>query len=120
MHLGVMPADGSAEPRPLLQMHINTFPAWSPDGSRIAFQSAESVDNSEILIINTDGSNLVNLTRTPDIVELDPTWSPDGTRIAFTSWRDGNAEIYVMNADGSGVKRLTTNPAWEGHPSWSP
>jgi len=120
MHLGVMPADGSAEPRPLLQMHINTFPAWSPDGGRIAFQSAESVDNSEILIINADGSNLVNLTRTPDIVELDPTWSPDGTRIAFTSWRDGNAEIYVMNADGSGAKRLTNNPAWEGHPSWSP
>jgi len=120
MHLGVMPADGSAEPRPLLQLHISNWPAWSPDGSRITFESAESPDNSEILVINADGSNLVNLTQTPAIVEVHPTWSPDGTRIAFVSDRDGNAEIYVMNADGSGAKRLMNNPAWEGHPCWSP
>jgi Tol biopolymer transport system component len=120
MHLGVMPADGSAEPQPLLQLQISNWPAWSPDGSRIAFESTESPDNSEILIINADGSNLVNLTRTPNIVEVHPTWSPDGTRIAFMSWRDDNGEVYVMNADGSGQTNLTNNPAWEGYPSWSP
>ena len=40
--------------------------------------------------------------------------------IAFTSDRDGNAEVYVMQADGTRATRLTTNPAWDGHPDWSP
>ena len=40
--------------------------------------------------------------------------------IAFTSDRDGNAEVYVMQADQTGATRFTTNPAWDGHPDWSP
>jgi len=119
-HLGVMPADASAEPQPLLQMGLSNFPAWSPDGRRLAFENAESPENSEILVINADGSNLVNLTNNRDIIDLYPTWSPDGSRLAFVSDRDGNQEIYVMGADGSGVQRLTNHAAWDGQPNWSP
>jgi TolB protein len=114
-----MPADGSAEPQPLLQMGMNNFPAWSPDSGRIAFEYAESPENSEILVINADGSNAVNLTNNRQIIDLYPTWSPDGSRIAFVSDRDGNQEIYVMAADGSGVQRLTNHTAWDGQPNWS-
>jgi hypothetical protein len=123
IHLGLMPADGSAEPRPLLQLNISNSPDWSPDGSRIAFESAESPGDSEILVINADGSNLINLTHNQGIVDSFPTWSPDGTRIAFVSDRDGNNEIYVMPAPGgqvSGITRLTNSPAWDAQPSWSP
>jgi Tol biopolymer transport system component len=120
LHLGVMPADGSAEPKPLIQLDISNFPAWSPDGERIAFESADSPGDSEILVINADGSNLINLTNNQDIIDSYPTWSPDGSRIAFVSDRHGNSEIYIINADGSGLTRLTDNSSWDAYPSWSP
>ena len=41
-------------------------------------------------------------------------------RIVFTSLRDGNAEIYVMDAGGRNQENLTNNPAYDGHPDWSP
>ena len=41
-------------------------------------------------------------------------------RIAFTSLRDGNAEICIMDADGRNQENLTNNPAYDGHPDWSP
>jgi Tol biopolymer transport system component len=93
------------------------YPAWSPDGTRIAFLSdrGPSVD---IYVMGTDGSNPVNLTDNA-AWDADPAWSPDGTRIAFTSNRDGEPDIYVMGADGSNPVNLTNNPAAYS-PAWSP
>jgi hypothetical protein len=93
-------------------------PAWSPDGSKIAFGSGR--DGSwDIYVMNDDGSGLTRLTSEVARDEQ-PAWSPDGTRIAFTSNRDGDFEIHVMNADGSGVVQLTDHPAQDGSPAWSP
>lgn len=94
------------------------FPSWSPDGSRIAFQSSR-FGIPEIFIINADGSNHTRLTNN-NYRDVTPFWSPDGTKIAFVSNRDGNSEIYMMDTDGSNQTRLTDNPAEDGHPSWSP
>ena len=77
--------------------------------------------NSEIYVMNVDGTGLTRLTDDP-AVDVYPAWSPDGSRIAFTSTRDGHNNIYVMNADGTGVTQLTTStgsvgsqaPAWCG------
>ena len=97
---------------------FDSFPAWSPDGRRIAFDSDRD-GNSEVYVMNADGSGVTRLTYN-DAFDVFPAWSPDGRRIAFDSDRDGNLEIYVMNADGTGVTRLTYNNAGDGFPDWSP
>ena len=94
-------------------------PAWSPDGSRLAFASSTSqLAPLDIYVMNADGSDRRRLTNGGE--NFSPDWSPDGTRIAFVSRRDGNAEIYVMNADGSRQERITDNPAFDGDPHWRP
>ncbi|HEX7050968.1 MAG TPA: Ig-like domain-containing protein [Longimicrobiales bacterium] len=85
---------------------------------RLLFQSDRD-GNSEIYVMNADGSGQVNVSRDPAPDE-DPVWSPDGSRIAFVSRRDGNSEIYVVNADGSGLANLSNSEAFDGNPAWSP
>jgi Tol biopolymer transport system component len=83
-----------------------------------AFCSNRDGDN-EIYLMNTDGSNVQQLTfNTAE--EWGPQWSPDGSQIAFASNREGNYDIYVMNADGSNQQQLTTNSAEDHGPCWSP
>jgi Tol biopolymer transport system component len=95
----------------------DTDPAWSRDGTKIAFSSYRK--DKEIFVMDADGSNQARLTDNP-ADDSEPTWSPDGTRIAFTSYRDGNSEIYVMDSNGSSQVHLTNNPADDFQPTWSP
>ena len=89
-----------------------------PDGSKIAFLS-ERDGNSEIYVMDVDGTDAVRLTTSP-APDVSPAWSPDGNSIAFASQRDGNYEIYVMSADGSDQRRLTRNLDIDLDPAWSP
>ena len=81
------------------------YPAWSPDGTKIAFGG--------IHIMNADGSNLMRLS---DIWGTYPDWSPNGQKIIF----DYNGDIFVINADGSDLTRLTDHPTQDGQAAWSP
>src|SRR5262249_4784264 len=69
--------------------------------------------NFELYLCNADGSNPVNLTRTPDIDELYPKPSPDGTKICFVADEGKGAaksrNIYYMNSDGSGRVKVADN-----------
>jgi Tol biopolymer transport system component len=94
-------------------------PAWSPDGTKIAFVSSRDGDNFEIFVMDADGSDPVNLTNNA-ASDFVPAWSPDGSKIAFARSLDGNPDLYVMNADGSGLKRLTKGAADDFSPAWSP
>lgn len=134
----VMRADGSDITRlTSLLPAYNLEPAWSPDGARIAFTSRLGLD-SQVAVVNVDGSDLVILTRGPGDSH-DPAWSPDGHEIAFTArydddlsevlpgWLsvlaaipDGRPHIFVMSADGSNLRKLTSDSAGEGSPAWSP
>ncbi len=96
----------------------DTSPAWSPDGSRLAFRSSVTA-NSDVWVMDADGKNLLRLTDSPGF-DGDPVWSPDGTRIAFTSDRSGNFDVWVMRADGSAETQVTDHPADDEYPTWSP
>ncbi|MFQ5489886.1 MAG: TolB family protein [Phycisphaerae bacterium] len=105
----------------------NNFPAFSRDGTRIAFSSTRS-GSAEIWIMDTDGSNQTQITFGTPGGNFIPEWSPDGTSIAYASQLDsvGHPEVWVMNADGTNQTRLTftppnpNGPTWSVHPSWSP
>lgn len=99
-------------------------PAWSPDGSRLAFTSPcranrRQYGGSNVWIINVDGSGQRAMPSAPG-GDFDPSWSPSGDKIAFTSLVDGRPQIYVMNSDGSGRTNLSNNRANDSNPSWSP
>ena len=114
----VMDAEGTTATNLSHNTATDWFPLWSPDGSKIAFQSDRD-GVGEILSMNADGTGQENLTQNPAL-DGGAAWSPDGSRITFVSLRDGNPEIYVMNADGTGQTRLTTNASWDAGPTWSP
>jgi len=90
----------------------DVFPAYSPDGRRIAFNSNRS-GAYEIWVCDRDGSNPVRLTSTGHAMW--PRWSPDGRRIAFTSGK----HIWVIDANGGAVSRLTTESTPGKWPWWS-
>jgi TolB protein len=97
----------------------DSSPSWSPDRRQIAF-SSDVTGFSDIFVMNADGSNRTNLTRTDPAQDVDPAWSPDGTRIVFTSTRTGNGEVWMIDNDGSNPRNLTNSPRDDGQAAWSP
>src|SRR5439155_22992034 len=86
---------------------VATSPRYSPDGSKIVFISNRD-RNSEIYVMNSDGTNQTRLANTP-VPDAVTAWSPDGKRIVYTNANIGSdSGIYVMNADGSNPVRITS------------
>jgi Tol biopolymer transport system component len=113
-------ADGSGLIR-LTDGPDDADPAWSPDGSRIAFTRRLGWPRADIYLMHADGSNLVR--RTSSGWNETPAWSPDGTRIAFGYFgSQGSLDVYEMKADddGSGASAKLALPGWDAYPAWSP
>jgi dipeptidyl aminopeptidase/acylaminoacyl peptidase len=90
-------------------------PAWSPDGSQIAF-TRRSGGGPAIWTVPAVGGTPVRLLRKAS----DPTWAPDGLTIAFVRRADRNTDVWAADADGSNARRLTSSPAVDFEPSWGP
>lgn len=116
---------------PLFGRTGDRSPAWSPDGSMVAFIRDMDDGRSSVFVMNADGSDVRRLTDQAgddalmlagriDANEVSP-WSPDGTLIAFVNKTDGGqAAIEVIRADGSGHLRLTEHGSETAFSGWSP
>lgn len=94
------------------------WPAWSPDGKRLAFVSTHD-GNQEIYTSAVDGSEVVRVTQSPGI-DTHPCWTPDGTRLVFASDRFGGLEIVSTRTDGTDLVRLTKSSGVDDFPAVSP
>ena len=115
--------DGSNLRQLTTDPELDDQPAWSPDGTRIAFRSFRTQREGDIWIMDADGGNQRNLT--PDPLpgvtdERTPCWSPDGARLAYISNAGGNRDLWTMAADGSDPRRLVITEGLEAEPAWSP
>ncbi|MBA2334463.1 MAG: PD40 domain-containing protein [Blastocatellia bacterium] len=118
----VMNNDGTGQVRLTNNPGADNFPAFSPDGRRIAFVSQNASGAFAIKIMNADGTNQTEITpiafdNSPfpwhQIKSLD--WSADGSKIAF----DEGGEIFTVNVNGSNRTNLTNHPSQDFAPSWS-
>ncbi|MFZ1217725.1 MAG: hypothetical protein WAO00_00460 [Chthoniobacterales bacterium] len=100
-------------------VRVDPVRASAPGNGKIAFESDRGTSGRNILVMDSNGANVINLT-SDQSSNLYANWSPDGSKIAFSSDRSGDYEVYVMNADGSNPIRLTNNPAEDDQPRWSP
>jgi TolB protein len=90
-------------------------PAWSPDGTQLAFvRYYADPDDSDLYIRDMRTGAVMRLTSTSGVGEFNPTWSSDGRRIAFTRIIKGPGAIWTIAADGTGDEgvALGSNPAW--------
>jgi TolB protein len=116
--LVVSDSDGFGEQTVLSLNEPIMSPAWSPDGSHLAYVSFEQgramvyvqslLTNQRTAVAAFRGSNSA------------PTWSPDGKQLAVVLTRDGSSQIYLLRPDGSGLQRLTFSGAIDTEPSFSP
>src|SRR5713226_5029674 len=106
------PEDRHNDPSKDLLYELKTYP------HKIVYETNRD-GNWELYLVNADGSNPVNLTRTPDVDELYPKPSPDGSKICFVADEGKDKSrvrnIYYMNSDGTGRTKIAENgrePCW--------
>lgn len=97
------------------------YAAWSPDGTKIAFDSDRDGEDQEIYVMTLATGEITRLTDN-SVFDGNPDWSSDGETIVYSRAipEDGNrGDIFVMNADGTGKINLTRHPASDSHPKFT-
>jgi TolB protein len=97
---------------------VDEAPAWSPDGSKIAFSRASAGGMFKVYVMNPNGAQITAVTGQD---ARHPAWSPDGRSIAYsTAIRDKDQEIYWTPVDHFLPHRITTRAGFDDNPTWSP
>jgi Tol biopolymer transport system component len=115
----IAPIGGGAPTAMTNDVYVDTDPAWSPDGTKIAF-SSDRAGGMDIWIRDLSNGSERRLTSLPN-ADMAAAWSPDGRSIAFVSNADyKQGEVYVVSADGGEPRRVLERNFGVGYPSWSP
>ena len=121
----VMNSDGTERTK-LSDGYWDSWPVWSPDGTKIAFKRKATKDSvTDLYVMNADGRDEKLLAHDVEFQDP-PSWSPDGSKIAFASQREHDkscstclSSIHVIDADGSHEVQLTGVRFFK-YPTWSP
>jgi TolB protein len=116
--LFVTDSDGYDEKVIYSSNSIIMSPAWSPDGSHLAFVSYEN-DEAVVYVQSMLTNQRLAVAHFPES-NTAPAWSPDGQRLAFVISNDGNSHIYLIQPDGSNLQQITFDDEIDSEPSFSP
>ncbi|MCB0718269.1 MAG: PD40 domain-containing protein [Bacteroidetes bacterium] len=99
-------------------------PAWSPDGTKLAFSSIDKSGFSDLYLFDTDQGKLDRLTQ-DYYDDRDPSWSPDGAYLAFSSDRTSSSDgasynLFSYELDSGRIDYITTGERFDLSPRWSP
>jgi Tol biopolymer transport system component len=111
-------ADLKIDKTGILDLNVSDFssPAWSPDGTSIAFISSDTSGDEQIFTIGIDGTEMKQVTMVPN-KKWGVSWQKEG--IFFFSYdAKGLESIYIIQADGSGLKKLLDEMLRQGRPPW--
>lgn len=105
------------DPETAQRLFFQIDPAWTHDGTRIAFASKRE-GPFRIFVMNADGTGTRRITRSKKD-DVKPSFSPDDTRLVFS--RGAPGDLYVVGLDGGEPERVTrTEIVDEAEPAWSP
>jgi TolB protein len=116
-----MDSDGTHQRRLTRSPARDSNPDWSPDGTRLAFQSNRHRNSDDLYSILSDGSDLERLTTAP-MADWAPAWSPDGSQIAFTTanYDNGREDIAVLDLETAVIVRFVISDSFDIEPDWQP
>ena len=93
-------------------------PAWSPDGSQLAYVSFET--EKPVVYVQTLSTGKREPVANFKGNNSAPSWAPSGDQLAVVLSRDGISQIYTINSDGSGLRRVMRSPLIDTEPVYTP